>query len=341
MVRLCSILLLAFTLPSSSFADGDKTDIVVLKNGDRITGEVKTLQARLLEFDTDAMGTVAIEWRYIEQVISTGNQSVDTTDGRRYFGKLTAVQGNEDIGVETQSGLVELDPDKVFSVWPVKSTFWERSDFDISLGFDYQKSTEIADLTLSVDWEHRKVDRLTTASLSTDITRQPSADDQQRSQLQFVHQFIRPNRQFNSWLGSAESNESLDLDYRVYAGGVYGKYLIRESNHWFSISGGLVATEEKYTGTQSTTSLEAVANAEFNLYRYADPERELHSTLTLFPSLTESGRLRTEFKTTFKLELINNLFWSMQLYYQNDNDPPSSTAVQTDYGVTTSVGWSP
>jgi hypothetical protein len=53
---------LAFLLPflfSPLEVSADKTDIVVLKNGDRITGEVKSLQARLLEFHTDAMGTVA------------------------------------------------------------------------------------------------------------------------------------------------------------------------------------------------------------------------------------------------------------------------------------------
>jgi hypothetical protein len=42
--------------------------------------------------------------------------------------------------------------------------------------------------------------------------------------------------------------ESLGLDYRVYAGGVYGKYLIRQSDYWFSLAGGLLGTEEKYTG---------------------------------------------------------------------------------------------
>jgi len=337
-------LTLAFLLPflfSPLAVSADKTDIVVLKNGDRITGEVKSLQARLLEFDTDAMGTVAIEWRYIDQVISKDKQSVDTTDGRRFLGRLIAVEGSDDIGLQTDTELVELDPNEVFSVWPVKSTFWDRSDFDISVGLDYQKSTEITDLNLAVDWQHRRYDRLTEASLRNDITRQPEADDQNRSQLQFAHQYIRPDRRFNAWLGSAESNESLGLDYRVYAGGVYGKYLIRQSDYWFSLAGGLVGTEEKYTGASGNTSLEAVLNAQFNLYRYADPERSLQSRLTLFPSVTESGRLRSDFRTTFKLELVNDLYWSLELYYQGDTDPPPQAVNSIDYGITTSLGWSP
>lgn len=330
---------LLFLAPALVFAD--KTDIVILKNGDRITGEVKSLQARILEFDTDPMGTVAIEWRYIDQVISKDNQSVDTTDGRRFLGRLTTVEGSDNIGIQTDGQVEELDPDKVFSVWPVKSTFWERSDFDISVGLDYQKSTEIADLNLAVNWLHRKFDRLTEASLRSDVTRQPEADDQNRYQLQVSHQYIRPDRRFNAWLGSAESNESLGLDYRVYAGGVYGKYLLRRSDYWFSLAGGLVATEEKYTSVSGNTSLEAVLSAQFNLYRYADPERSLQSRLTLFPSVTEFGRLRSDFRTTFKLELVNNLYWSMELYYQGDSDPPPQAVNSTDYGVTTSLGWSP
>ena len=42
-----------------------KTDIVILENGDRITGEIKRLEAGLLNFSTDTMGTVNIEWRFI------------------------------------------------------------------------------------------------------------------------------------------------------------------------------------------------------------------------------------------------------------------------------------
>ena len=85
---------------------------------------------------------------------------------------------------------------------------------------------------------------------------------------------------------------------------------------------------------------QAAVTAAFDFYRYADPERSLSTRLTLFPSLTESGRIRSEFRTTFKLELISNLFWSMELYYQGDNDPPSAEATKSDYGVTTSIGWS-
>ena len=39
-----------------------KTDIIALKNGDRITGEVKELKFGKLEYSTDDVETIFIEW---------------------------------------------------------------------------------------------------------------------------------------------------------------------------------------------------------------------------------------------------------------------------------------
>lgn len=40
----------------------DRTDLVVLANGDRITGEVRGLSRGRLELDTDSAGTIHLEW---------------------------------------------------------------------------------------------------------------------------------------------------------------------------------------------------------------------------------------------------------------------------------------
>jgi hypothetical protein len=48
-----------------SSVHAEKKDIVQLKNGDRITGEVKSLDRGELSFDTDHMGTLSIEWEAV------------------------------------------------------------------------------------------------------------------------------------------------------------------------------------------------------------------------------------------------------------------------------------
>ena len=54
------LLFLLLLMPVCQAVAAPKTDVVVLKNGDKITGEVKTLERGRLEFSTDSMGTVYI-----------------------------------------------------------------------------------------------------------------------------------------------------------------------------------------------------------------------------------------------------------------------------------------
>lgn len=335
--RALALLLLMLLIPLPGMAA--KTDVVILKNGDKITGEIKRVGGGLLEFKTDTMSTVYIEWRFIAQVISSTQQSIDTIDGHRYLGRMESLEQGEVIGIQTGTELIELPAEDMFSAWPVEATYWERSDLDISIGFDYQKSTEIGELTLSADWAHRTPDRLTEASLRGNLTEQSDGSDQRRGQIQFAHQFVLADNRFKSWLGSMETNESLGLDLRVSGGGVFGNYLVRRTDRWVSVAYGLMANQESFTDGTDKTSLEGVGNLTVKYFRFADPERSLDTKFTIFPSLTDRGRFRTDLRTTFKLEFIKDLFWSMEVYYQSDNEPTIG-AERTDFGITTSFGWS-
>ncbi|HMB58401.1 MAG TPA: hypothetical protein VKN35_00685, partial [Xanthomonadales bacterium] len=70
--KLCLILLfLAISAPAFS---APKTDVIYLKNGDRVTGEIKQLFRGKLELKTDHMGTVLIDWVDIQEVVSETSQ---------------------------------------------------------------------------------------------------------------------------------------------------------------------------------------------------------------------------------------------------------------------------
>lgn len=317
-----------------------KTDIVILENGDRITGEIKRLEAGLLEFSTDTMGTVTIEWRFIAQVISDTSQVVETTEGQRWLGQLEKPPEGENIVVNTVRGPVTVQSEQAVAVWPVKATFWDKMELDTSVGFDYAKSTDITDFSLAVDFLHRGNERLTDFTLRSDITRQSQGEEQQRSEFRFSHQYLLPKLRSRNWFAGLESNEALGVDLRLYGGYAVGKYLIKNNNTWFTLAAGLLATQENPESANSATNLEAVGNARYRYFHFADPERTLDANLSVYPSLSDTGRYRVDFRTTFKLEFWRDLFWAMELYANYDNEPLSATAETSDYGVTTSVGWS-
>ena len=59
--RLIIISLLLVTICHQEI-HAEKTDIIILSNGDRLTGEVKRMEFAQVEFKTDAMSTVYIDW---------------------------------------------------------------------------------------------------------------------------------------------------------------------------------------------------------------------------------------------------------------------------------------
>jgi hypothetical protein len=344
-----TFLLIILSLGSLQAHATERTDIVILSNGDRVTGEIKSLEAGLLKVKTDTMGTVNIEWRFISELISDKTQSVEVTDGRRWLGQLQKPADGDHIIVNTDQGPINLSPTEVVTVWPIAATFLDKVDLDLRLGFDYSKSTDITNFNLGVDFLHRSEERLSEARLRSDITRQNEGDDQSRQELYVTQQFLRSEQKFRSWLVGLDSNDALGVDLRLYGGGTVGKYLVKTNNKWFSVSGGLLVSQENPKGADSEANLESVFTARYRFFRYATPERNFDTSLRIIPGITNFGRVRTNLhfgrvrtnlRSTFKLEFIEDLFWSMEFYATHDNKPLNEQAEKTDYGIITALGWS-
>jgi hypothetical protein len=75
-------------------------------------------------------------------------------------------------------------------------------------------------------------------------------------------------------------------------------------------------------------------------FRFQDPEANLDASLFLLPSLTESGRVRSEAKLRSRYEIIDDLFFEVSLYGSYDTDADATADSKSDYGVTTSLGYS-
>jgi hypothetical protein len=325
---------------SPAFALAAKTDIVILNNGDRVTGEIKKLEAGLLEFKTDTMGTVNIEWRFISEIISDTSHALEITDGARVLGTLNKPANGHHVLVGTIHGPVDVQPEQIVSVWPVEATFTDRMELDLSFGLEFEKATDTTDSNAAVDFRLRDDDRLTEASLRSNVTRRPGSDDQTRWELDAFHEYLLEDQRFRNWFGKVESNDATGVNLRLSGGGAFGKYLVKTNNKWLTVSAGLSAIQENPQSAGSETNIEAVGSLRYRYFRYADPERSFDTTFNIYPSLTDSGRVRADLRSTFKLEMVEDLFWSLELYATHDNEPLSEGADKADYGFITSVGWS-
>jgi putative salt-induced outer membrane protein YdiY len=322
-------------------AMADKTDVVILVNGNAVTGELKTLDFGSLKYSTDSMGTVQIDWEDIVSFSSTQSLQVESVDGTRYFGSVRPGNENFRITVMTASGPIDLPMRGVVRIVPIETdeNFWQRLDGSLAFGFNTQKSSEVSTLNLAFDTQYRTLTYLLGMSVNSSVTDQPSEETSARQNAGFNYQRFRDNRWFTEWFLQWESNDELGIDSRVLVGGAIGRYLIQTNLHQFSVTGGLNATRENFVGgTEDETNAEGRLQIKY-LHRNLAPESSLSFTTNVYPLLEDLSSYRAETDLSFRREVIEDLFLDVTLYRSYLSDPPEG-AVSTDYGLTTSLGYS-
>jgi hypothetical protein len=333
------IFMIALLLLASHAVRAEKTDVVYLQNGDRITGEVKTLFRGKLELSTDHMGTLYIEWEDIREILSKTGQVVELSNGQRFYGPLTKTENSDMMMLKTEQGDVGLNTLDVVSMYPVGAGFWERLDFSASLGFSWDKGSNVGKYNLGMDAVYRRQQSLTRIAFTTEITTQAVATDNLRSVLTGNHIVFKKNKRFRTLFGNVEHNDQLGIDLRTLVGAGYGWVPIRNQRHWFGLSAGLAVNHEIPIGGGSETNLEAAGGMSYEYFKFSNPERSFTINLTVFPSLTDFGRWRANLINRFKLEFVEDLFWQMDFYVNYDSDPISKKGETSDYGVTSSVAY--
>lgn len=316
-----------------------KTDVIHLVNGDRITGEIIELAYGELTVKTDSLGTVEIEWPDVVRIESSHTFSVETNANVRYFGHVTAAPEAGRFLVTTHTGQVILAVSDVARVGQLETSFIDRINGSVSLGFNQTKSSETSALTFGLDAEYRS-ERVTN-SLNANYTSNDTTDGT-FNQYQIAHttQFLRPGDRFWLTLASYESNEQQGIDGRLLAGGATGKYLIRNQDTELTTFGGIALTQEWATaGSDDQQSAEGVLGLQWKVFRFKDPETTLTSQLLVLPGLTETGRYRATADISLSYEIVNDLDFVLSLNSKYDNEPPTAGSDNVDYTLSTSLAY--
>jgi hypothetical protein len=331
------LLLLGLFLQSVSAA---KTDVVVLVNGDEITGEVKGLSQGILRYKTDSMGTLQIEWDDVRSVFADHPLQIELVTGERFYGFLGQPEEARTLRIVAIDQGFTLPMDQVVIIDEIEETFWKQLDGSLSLGFSYTKGTDIAQLTFDHTTRHRARKHSSELTLSAIWTRNTDQPQTQRSDANLSHTRYLKHKWFAQVAVGANQNDELGLDLRLLTTGTAGLKVIQNNRSLFTVSGGLSLNREFVQQGEDTSNIEAVFASRYRLFRYDSPKTDLTANVALYPNLTTWGRYRVEADIKLRKELITDFFWELSTYYSYDSDPPSQTAEKDDYGIVTSFGWS-
>jgi hypothetical protein len=324
-----STTILIIFLVESLFAA--KTDILILQNGDRTTGEIKELKFGKLKYGTDDAGTIIFEWDKIAYLETVNQYQVETEDGNIYYGALdTDTVANKLLVISAADSFVTDFPEVVWIIL-VKKKFWSRLGASLSLGSSYTKASDVGQLSFSGNANYRTPKHYLDLNLSTIFTSQPEKETTKNADYILGYsRVLKHHWTFGGETGFQQNTElGLDLRYLLSVGG--GNFVIKTNYSQLGLIGGLNLNHQ--------TSLEGLATIAFQTYRYDSPQLNLVANVTGYPNLTPVGRYRIQGKIQLRWEVFSDFFWDLTFYDNYDSEPPEGAA-KNDYNIVFSIVWS-
>jgi len=319
-------------------------DVVVLKNGDRMTGEIKGLQRGELRFKADYMAeSVRLDWARVQSIESKTTFMIWLVDGKLVTDVMRLLPTNSSevsnfvIGSSGHAFRVpQLD---VIRIAPIERGFWKQLEGSIDLGFSFTSGNDQYQTQLAATTTYRTGDHSFTAAIDSSFSGQTEGTSQTRNQFTFDYRKQLNDRWYVGGLFGLLRSDQQSLDLRTSVGGLIGRNLKQTEHTRFSVFGGVVGTREHYSaeiGEPRQTNADALAGADFLTFRFS--RTDITSRFSLFPSLTTPGRMRVQANSDLHIKIVKDLWWGFHLYENYDSKPPVR-ADKNDLGVSTSVGW--
>jgi hypothetical protein len=329
---------LALVLLAPAGAHAARTDMVLLRNGDRLTCEIKRLDRGRLTVETDDAGTIDIEWDNIARVTAQGTFEVEIADGRRLVGSLSS--GAD--GSLTVSGLLDngtFTTVDVVGVAPIGRSFFHRIDGALDFGFSFVKSSGITQFSVNTTARYRKPAFELGVAVSSSFTYQSDGDDTDRLSGRMGYTRLLQRRWTIGGLGFVDRNPDLGFEIRTSLGGLIGRRIVQSNRARFTVAGGIaVGREQSLTGA-ATTTVDAVGLVDGSFFTYDTPKTDLSYTVLVFTNVRQAERVRLEPSLTLRRELFHDFTISLSAYDSYDSQPPSEGVSTNDVGVTLSIGW--
>lgn len=313
-------------------------DIVETSSGIVATGELKSLRQGKVSFDVDDMQVVTIEIDDIVFLESPREFELQTLDGRRFFGSIG--RGTDPSTVVVRGASYRLRD--LAYLRPIEEGFWPKTGGYLDVGFNAAKANANVSLNTGAQFKFEGRRWNTEAHASSYYNDRSDVEEAiNRSNFRVSGGRLVGDRATAGGRVSWEQNSELNLDSRYQIGLGSGLPLWRTVWTEFYTAAWILANREQYSGeAESTTSAELGLNAAFDAFRYNTPELSHRTEVTVYPSLTESGRYRVDFETRTSYEFFEDFFAALTFKDNYDNKPPSMEAQTNDWTLAFSVGWS-
>lgn len=317
-------------------------DSLILINGDVIVGELKEMDRGIITFETDYSDSdFKIEWSGVRRIFASATYLITLNTGQRINGQIKDAGERMMQIIGAQGEDISVSFDKVVLIMSVDDGFLDRISANIDLGYSLTRANNQEQFTLNSRLGYEADRWLLSGYYNMLLSRQDEVADIQRKDGGVGYQYFLPR----DWYLSAElsflSNTQQALDLRTNARLGVGKFFVH-TNQWYWGAGvGAAANIENFSQAADSTatdrqSWEGYIGTELNLFDIGD--LNLFSSAIAYPSFTESGRFRLDFRFDAKYDLPLDFYLRAGVTVNYDNQP-AIAGRETDYIFTTGFGW--
>lgn len=325
---------LVLIFSSNSFADQ-----IVLKNNDRLTGEILKFDGKILTLKTEFAGNVSISWEAIEKISSDKPIYISLGTDKLLLGQLIA-EGNK-VEIDTSNNKIQIaksDISLLRSESEQKAFQAEENRFSdpglldlivgsVDLGYSLSKGnadSSTFNLTLQATRETRN-DK--TSFFATSILTKTNQNKNSVTTANAVRGGLRYDRNiskklFTYLLTDLERNRIQRLNIRAVFGGGFGFHAIKKPSTTLDVFGGATFNREKFATGLNKSSGEGTIGQDFT---YKINERIFFKErLAFFPNLTDTGEYRVTFDASTVTMLTKRIGLQFTLSDRYSSNTPNN-----------------
>jgi len=325
----------------------EKSDVIVMNNGDHLTGEIKGLDSGVLYVSFDYIdGRSSLQWSKVHHLESKQLFVVKTEDGSVYSGTLhtaeeTAgrpmhieiLESHERAKIVVQSQVVELEQ--------TSDQFWQRFNGQVNSGIMYSKGNQSTQYSLTSSVEYPRERWMAGVSFSSSLASSTGSSTSARNSLNVNGlRLLRWNNWYYSGVAAFLQSSEQQIQLQTNISGGLGRYLKNTNHAKISVLAGFAWQNTKYsqfTGSQGSPNIAAaVVATNVNLFKFNKTNLDL--TGTVFPALSQPGRAFVNTNMTYYVKLFHNITWNVSFYGNWDTQPPAHFS-GSDYGTSSGIGW--
>lgn len=325
----------------------DKTDVLVMRNGDRMTCEVKGLDAGILYVSFDYIdGTSSVDWSKVASLQSSQLFVVKTEDGSVYRGTLKTPETGPDRPVQIQvveapEAVQTMASSHIVRMVATSDRFWERFNGEISFGTIYSKGNQSTQYSLGASTAYVRERWNAGGTFDSSLSTSTGVTASTRNSLALTaFHLLPPKNWLYAGLGGLLQSSEQGIQLQTLLGGAVGRYLINTNEASVQLLGGAAWLNTSYQNSvtavnrQNTATGLIYANARF--FKFS--KTNLDATAVLLPALSDPGRIRIDTNAAYYFKIFSNLKWNVSFYGNWDNQPPPGLS-GSDYGMSSGLSW--